>query len=378
MIADSRNAPATDIGTDYRAILYAPNILVSESKNPWDPNESVPRFGPNPTAPIWPVNYIAYPLLSRFDYTTGLTFFLFCSVLLVMVGCRRIARSLGLSRLVALLVASVIALSPAHLYNVALGQTGVGVVAAVAYFAVRAHENPMWWHQVEKWIYAATILLLFAKPTFALTFLAANLAYERSTREFLRFLGVAFAIGLASFISILVRSGASVGTVLKSMRATGTILSADAGNGLDGDRLDFFSLLHPSPLIDVVAIIAVIGGLIWLNRNLHGDLRQRLVMGVGVVTIGTYHHTYDTLPLLALLVVTVLVWPRRRAVPLAIALVVPGWLYGFTAVRKAITDVITIDWFALSARIIFLVVVAVLVVTYRESERQNADSITVT
>ena len=378
LIADSRDALATGIGTDYRAIVYAPNILVAESENPWDADASVPRFGPHPTAPVWPVNYITFPLLSRVDYTTGLTFFLYCSILLVVVGCGRIARSLGLSRLVALLVASLVALSPVHLYNIALGQTGAGLVAAVAFFAVRARENPMWWHQLEKWIYGGTILLLFAKPTFAITFLAANLAYERSTRMFLRFLSVAFAIGLASFILIVLRSGLSVGTILRSMRSSSTILSQDVANGVDGDRLDFLSLLWPSALIDLAALVAVTVGLLWLNRMTHAGLRERLIMGIGLVTIGTYHHTYDSLPLLALLCVTALLWPLRRALPLAIALVVSGWLYGLNAVRKAITNVITIDFFALSARIIFVVVVAVLIVTYRDSQRQNADSITVT
>jgi hypothetical protein len=101
-------------------------------------------------------------------------------------------------------------------------------------------------------------------------------------------------------------------------------------------------------------------------------------MGVGLVTILTYHHTYDSLPLLALLCITVLGWPLRRAIPLVIGLVVPGWLYGFNALRTAITDVISIDFFALSARLIFLVVLAVLVVTSLDLRRQNADSITVT
>ena len=46
-------------------------------------------------------------------------------------------------------------------------------------------------------------------------------------------------------------------------------------------------------------------------------------------------------------------------------------------VRTAITDVVSIDFFALSARLIFVVVVAMLVVTYLDGRRQNADSITV-
>ncbi len=377
LLADSRDAPATGIGTDYRATVYGPNILVAEHINPWDAEESVPRFGPYPAPPVLPVSYIAYPLLNRVDYTTGLTLFMCCSILLVAAGCARIARSLGLSRVHAALVASAVALSPTHLYNVALGQTGAGLVAAVAFFAVRAQRAPQFWHIAEKWIYGATILFLFAKPTFALTFLAANLAYERSTRVFLRFLAASVAVGLANFISIVVRSDAGLGSILRSMRESSTILSKVAVNRMDGDRLDFLSLLHPSALIDIVALIAVAAGLVWLNRTQSFDLRQRLVMGVGLVTIGSYHHTYDSLPLLALLCVTVLVWPLRRSIPLAIALVLPGWLYGFNAVRTAVTDVVSIDFFALSARLIFVVVVAMLVVTYLDGRRQNADSITV-
>lgn len=378
LLADSRDAPATGIGTDYRATVYGPNILVAEHNNPWDAEQSVPRFGPYPAPPVWPVSYIAYPLLNRVDYTTGLTLFMVCSILLVAGGCARIARSLGASRASSLLVACLVVLSPTHLYDLALGQTGAGMVAAVAFFAARAVKQPRYWHIAEQWIYGATILFLFAKPTFALTFLAANLAYDRSARVFLRFLAAAVAVGLANFIAIVVRSGEGLGDVVRSMRDSSTTLSEVAVNRMDGDRLDFLSLLHPSALIDIVALIAVVGGLMWLHRLQSVDLRERLVLGVGLVTIGTYHHTYDSLPLLALLCVTVLVWPLRRSVPLAIGLVLPGWLYGFNAVRTVITDVIKIDFFALSARLITLVVVAVLLVTYLDARHQNADSITVT
>ena len=145
LIADSRDASATGIGTDYRATVSGPNILVSEHDNPWDADASVPRFGPYPATPILPVSYTAYPLLTRIDYRNGLTVFLCSSILLVVVGCGRIARSLGLSRLMALLVSSAVVLSPTNLYNLALGQTGAGLVAAVAFFAVRAHNSQRWW-----------------------------------------------------------------------------------------------------------------------------------------------------------------------------------------------------------------------------------------
>lgn len=378
IIADSRDASASGIGTDYRSNVYGPNILVSERENPWDADAAVPRFGPYPASPIWPVSYTAFPLLTRMDYTTGLTWFMLLSIALVFVGCARIARSLGLSRLVALLVASLIALSPVHLYNVALGQTGAGLVAAVAFFAARARQDPKWWHHMEKWIYGATSLFLFAKPTFALTLLAANLAYERSARVFLRFLGAAAVIGLASFVSIVVRGDVGVGTIVRSMRNNSEILSEVAVNGMDGDRLDFLSLLAPSTVVDLVALVVVGAGLVWLNRTVDATLRERLVLGIGLVTIGTYHHTYDSLPLLALLCVTVLAWPLRRAIALGVGLIVPGWLYGFNAVRTAINDVISIDFFALGARIIFIVVLATMVATYLDTRRQNADSITVT
>ena len=94
LLADSRDAPATGIGTDYRATVYRPNILVSEHSNPWDADASVPRFGSFPAPPVWPVSCIAYPLLERVDYTTGLTLFMCCSILLVAVGRAGIARSL--------------------------------------------------------------------------------------------------------------------------------------------------------------------------------------------------------------------------------------------------------------------------------------------
>lgn len=371
IIADSRDAPASGIGADYRVNTYGPNIMVSEGQNPWDADASVPRFGDYPAPPVWPVSFTAYPMLSRFDYTTGLTLFMFSSIMIVAVGCRRIARSLGLSKLLALLIGSLVALSPAHLYNVALGQTGVGLVAAVAFFAARARQNPSWWHHVERWAYGATILFLFAKPTFALTFLAANFAYERSARVFGRFLAAAAAIGLVGFVLIVARSDAGIGEILRSMRKTSTDLGAVPVNRMDGDRLDFLSLVFPSPLFDLVALAAVAVGLLWLNRMANATLRERLVIGVGLVTIGTYHHMYDSLPLLALMCCTVVVWPVRRALLLSIGLIVPGWLYGFNAVRNAIAEVVPIDFFALSARLVFVVIASVMAVTLRDIRTQT-------
>lgn len=363
IIADSQDAPATEVGVDYRTTVYGPNILVSERQNPWKPEASVPRFGRFPATPIWPVSYVAHPLLSRIGYTTGLSVFLSVSIALVIVGCGRISRSLGFSRLAALLIATLVALSPTHLYNVALGQTGVGLVAAVAYFAVRARQNPAWWHCLEKWIYAATILFLFAKPTFALTFLAANLAYERSVRVFARFAAVAASIGLVSFVSIVVRSDQGPAAIVSSMRKSSTILGNLPVNRMDGDRLDLVSLIFPSPLLDVVALVAVAAGLVLLNQLAHTTLRERLVLGIGLVTIGTYHHMYDSLPLLALMCCTLLSWPLRQALLLGIGLVVSGWLYGINVIRNAITDVVPIDFFALQARLVFLLVASAMVGT---------------
>ncbi len=370
IIADSNDAPASGIGADYRAAVYGPNILVSEGQNPWEENASVPRFGPWPTAPIWPAMYTAAPLVARVDYAAGLTVFLLCSILLVAVGCGRIGRSLGLPRLFAVLVAALVVLSPVHLYNVALGQTGAGAVAAVAFFAARARQNPAWWHHLEKWIYGATILFLFAKPTFALTFLAANFAYERSARTFGRFLAIAFSIGLVTFVSILARADVGIREILRSMSASSSTLSDLAGNHMDGDRLDFLALVLPSPIFDIVALVAVSAGLFWLNRVAHTTLHERLVLSIGLVTIGSYHHVYDSLPLLALLCVSLLFWRLRRALLLGAGLVVSGWLYGLNAVREAIGEVVSIDYYALSSRIIFFLVAIVMAVTYGDIKRR--------
>lgn len=373
IISDSTDAPASGIGGDYRAAVYGPNILVSEGQNPWDEDLSVPRFGPWPTAPIWPVMYSAASLVARVDYATGLTWFMCLSTLLVAVGCARIARSLGLSRLFSVLVASLVVLSPVHLFNVAFGQTGAGAVAAVAFFAARARHNPAWWHQLEKWIYGATILFLFAKPTFALTFLAANFAYERSARTFGRFLAVAFSIGLVTFVSILMRADVGLGEILRSMSDSSSTLSNLAGNHMDGDRLDFLALVFPSPVVDLVALVVAIAGLFWLNRLAHTTLRERLVLSVGLVTIGTYHHVYDSLPLLALMCVSLLLWQFRRALLLGMGLVISGWLYSLNVVREAIGEVISIDYYALSSRLIFVLVAAVMAVTYLDIKRRTSD-----
>lgn len=375
LLADSRDAPATGIGSDYRATVYGPNILVDEHKVPWDADESVPRFGPYPAPPALPVSYVAYPAFARAEYSTGLTLFLGCSIVLVAFGTRRIARSLGLSQLLAALVTSLVLLSPTHLYNVALGQTGVGVVTAVAFFATRAVIAPRWWHQVEKWTYGAITLLLFGKPTFALTVLAANFAYERSARVFWKFTAAATGVGLLMLGLIVMRSDESVGGVLKMMRASSTTLSRVEVNGMDGDRLDFISLLFQSAVIDVIALAAVALGLWWLNRLEHATLRERLVMGLGLVTAGTYHHVYDSLPLLALICATVLIWPIHRAAILAVASVLAGWLYGFNAVREVITHWIAIDYFALSARIIFLIVAITMTVTYLDARRRETNPV---
>ena len=202
-----------------------------------------------------------------------------------------------------------------------------------------------------------------AKPTFALTFLAANLAYERSVRVFARFAAVAASIGLVSFVSIVVRSDQGPAAIVSSMRKSSTILGNLPVNRMDGDRLDLVSLIFPSPLLDVVALVAVAAGLVLLNQLAHTTLRERLVLGIGLVTIGTYHHMYDSLPLLALMCCTLLSWPLRQALLLGIGLVVSGWLYGINVIRNAITDVVPIDFFALQARLVFLLVASAMVGT---------------
>lgn len=370
LIADSRDAPATGIGSDYRGTIYGPNILVSEHEVPWDADALVPRFGPYPTPPNLPVGYVAYPAFARVEYSTGLTLFLCCSILLVAFGSRRIARSLGLSQLLAWLVASLVVVSPTHLYNVALGQTGAGFVTAVAFFAMRAVMQPRWWHHLEKWSYGVATLLLFGKPTVALTFLAANLAYERTTRVFWKFLAAAMVVGVGMFALIVTRSQETIGTVLGMLRASSTTLSGVRVNGMNGDRLDFVALLFGSPVVDALALAVVGVGLWWLNRLQRTTLRERLLIGIGLVTIGTYHHVYDSLPLLAIICATTLIWPIGRALLVALASVLSGWLYGFNAVREAIKDLIAIDYFALSARLIFVAVALTIAVTIFDVRRR--------
>ncbi len=374
LIADAPDAPSRNAGVDFRVNLYGPNVLVSEGKNPWNPALSVPRFGVFPASPIWPTSYSVHPLLARLDYSSVLTGFMCVSVLLVFQGSRRIVRSLGVNSVMASLVGALVVLSPTHLYNVALGQTGVGPVVLVAFFAVRAQANRSWWHHLELWLYGATALMLFAKPTFALTFLAANLAYENSARVFARFFAAAAGIGLVAFVYILVRSDVGLGSIVRSMRESSTILGDAPVNRMDGDRLDFLSLIAPSPLIDLLMLAVVVGVLVWINRLPDTVLRERLVLSVGVVTIGTYHHVYDSLPLLALMCATVLIWPLARAVALAVGLVVSGWLYGLLAITNAITSVVSIDPFALQSRIIFLLVLAVMYMTYLDVRRRTPSS----
>jgi hypothetical protein len=296
------------------------------------------------------------------------------TILITVLGTRSIVRSLGCSAAASWLIALLVLNSPPSLYNVEQGQTGAGLIAAAAFFAVRARSNPRWWDHAEAGLYLATICYLFAKPTFALGFLAAELAYRRRAKLFLIIAPTVVVLGSISMLVISARTNTSIGTLVDSARAAGELLGEAPVNRMDGDRLDLLSLFWPSPVLDVLMLLVAAALVVLVNRMRDATLHERLLLGTTAATLLTYHHIYDSLPLLAMVAATVVLWGLRRGVVLAGALVVVGWIDDVNRISMAWEDTIGIVWFVLRSRLIFFLCIAIAVIVLVEHRRRTAMS----
>ena len=359
-------------GEDFLTAVFAPNQHVADGTNPWSVEATVPRFGSYPATPIIPSSYLAFGAFDAIGQTAALTGWMLLTILITALGTRSIVRSLGCSPAVSWLIAVLVLNSPPSLYNVEQGQTGAGLIAAAAFFAVRARTERRAWDHAEAALYLATICFLFAKPTFALGFLAAELAYRRRAKLFLIIAPTVVVLGAISMVIISARTRLSIGTLVDSARASGALLGEVSVNRIDGDRLDLFSLFRPSPALDVVMLLVAAGLLVAINRMRDTTLHERLLLGTTAATLLTYHHIYDSLPLLAVMAVTAVSWGVRHGVVLAAALVVVGWIDDVNRISMAWEETIGIVWFVLRSRLVFVLCIAVAVVVVLEHRKRTA------
>ncbi len=359
-------------GEDLLTAVFGPNQLISEGVDPWSAAAAVPRFGSYTATPIIPSSYLAFPILVPIGATATVTGWMVISLIITVFGTRAVLRSLAIPLDVSMLLALLVAVSPVSLYNIEQGQTGAGLIAAVAFFAIRAHPDPRWWHRPEAWLYIGTIFYLFAKPTFALGFLAAELAYRRTARLWAVFVAAVVVLGVISMFVIRARTDMSFGELIDSARAAGELLGSVPVNRMDGDRLDVLSLFWPSPALDVVMLAVALGGVVWVSRLPGTTLHERILLGTTFATLLTYHHIYDSMPLLALSAATAILWGRWRGVALGAAMVVVGWIDDVNPLSNAWEDVVGIDWFVLRSRLVFVLAVAVATMVTIDHRRRMA------
>ena len=344
-----------DVGVDFATIIYGPNLLVAEGLNPWDPINSVPRFGVFPSSPLWPSSYVFGSLFQRIGFDALLVTWMLLTVVIVVFGARRIALSFHVAPRAAWMIGVVMLLSPAFVYDVDLGQTGAGLVAITAFFAA-LHVPPRGrWRLVEQIGFGAVALLLVPKPTFALAAITAELAYRRRLDWCARAAAVIAVVGGACLVVIMRRADLTIGNVIESVRETSTILGDVPLQRIEGDRVDWLSLIVPSPALDLAMIIVALAVVLVIWRWRAPTTFERLFLGTIVTTLLTYHHMYDTMHLLILVLVSMVLWPGRRAWVVLAATVVASWLYRIAALDRFTSRLTDIGSFALQARLVFVV-----------------------
>ncbi len=358
-------------GVDYRITMYGPSTNISEGLDPWDVDNAVPRFGEVPPSPYLPSLYVPFALIAAVSAATSAAVLAAWSGVLTVAASSAIARALGASTPVSLIIGALVLMSPDSRYNLFLGQFGVAALAAVAYFAVRSRPRPGPLDHVEAAVYLVTLGVFFVKPTFALTALAAELAFRRSAWCVAKLTALVLVISSVMFVVIAIRTDTGVLDLVSSVRNASTELGALEVNGLAGDRIDLPLLVIHSGLADLVALAVCAAVLVWINRLPDTTLLERLFLGLAAVTLLTYHHMYDTLPLLVVLLFLVTVWPLRRAVPLAVALLVVGWLRDVGPVVSVWESLTGAEWFALRARLSFAVAAVVTVVVLLDRRRRR-------
>lgn len=359
-------------GMDFRITMFGPSTNISEGLDPWDIDNAVPRFGIFPPSPYLPSLYTPFPLIAAVAAATSAALLVAWSGVLTVLASSAIARALGRSVPASLIIGAIVVLSPVSRYNLFLGQFGVGALAAVAYFAVRSRPRPQVIDHVEAAVYLVTMCLFFVKPTFALTALAAELAFRRSAWCVAKLTAVVLALSAVMFAVISIRTDTGVIDLVQSVRSSSTELGGLEVNGLAGDRIDLPLLAVHSGVADLVAIAVCAALLVWINRLPDTTLLERLFFGLAAVTLLTYHHMYDTLPLLVVLLFLVTAWPLRRAVPLAVGLLVVGWVRDVGPVVSVWEGLTGAEWFTLRAKLSFALCVVVTAVMILDRRRRRS------
>lgn len=349
------------VGVDFATIVYGPNVLVAEGLNPWDIHNSVPRFGIFPSSPLWPSGYVFGWLFTLIGFDLVLTIWLVITVVVIVMGARRIALSFDVDPRLAWLIGLATVSSAVALYDVELGQTGAGLVAIVAFFAALHPPGPGRSRLAEAFGFGAVALFLFPKPTFALAAFAAELAYRRRVDWCMRAVAVLAVMGGTCLAVIMARSNDGPGEILAAIRTTARILGEAPVQRTAGDRVDFLSLIAPSPALDLLMVVVSLAIVVAISRWKSPTTFERLFIGTIVTTLLTYHHMYDTMHLLVLALVSTVIWPGHRRWIVLTALVVSAWVLKLHPLERALSSITGIEPFALHARLVFVVGAAMLV-----------------
>jgi hypothetical protein len=357
-------------GSDFRMNLWGPAILTSEGKNPWLPANSVPRFGIYSPSPVLPASYLLFPVFKWCGLMVTLKLWVTASLVTTVMATRRVARGLGASLHVALALGLLVAISPVSEYNVNLAQFGaVGIAACAVMVPTGPHRR--WLHRVERLSYIAMIAVMFGKPTHAATLLLAEWVFQRSMKRSLMAGAALIAMSAVSFAVISARSGISVPDLMHTMFATAHNFADEAGSL--GSRTDLLSQWTTSLVFDLSAALAAIVGAKIVSESTRLTLVQRFAVAMCLLTAFSYHHIYDTLPVLVALCALAHSRRDRWRWVLAVTLVAINWLATPPLIGGLVERWLDVRWFDFRSRLVFAVcvmVAAVIVVKARREEGQ--------
>jgi hypothetical protein len=365
-----RRAP---FGSDFRMNLWGPAILTSEGRNPWLPANSVPRFGIYSPSPVLPASYLLFPLFKWWGLVLTLQLWVTASLAITVVATRRVAKGLGLSNARASLMGLIVAISPVAEYNVNLAQFGVVALAACAIVVPMGVEHRTL-HFAERCGYVMVIAVMFGKPTHAATLLLAELVFRRSIKWAMMAGAALVAMSALSFGVISARSGISVATLIRTMLDTAHNFADEAGSL--GSRTDFLSEWTSSLVFDICAALAAIVGAKIVSDSTRLTLVQRFAVAMCLLTAFSYHHIYDTLPVLVALCALAFSLRGLARWVLVGALVLCEWLATPPLVGRFVARWLDVRWFDFRARLVFVlcVVVSASIIVNSQSSRRAGTS----
>jgi hypothetical protein len=311
-------------GGDFAINVYGPITLISERIQPWSLADSVPRFGAYPAGPILPVPYLLLSPLRYLTLSHAFAVWMICALGGSLLAAYRLSRHFGVSRAISSTASLLASISPVAGFGRSLGQVAVCSLAAIA---LLCRPSQTQWAVPERVILTCLTAFMITKPTYLLTMLAAEVALRRRIWVTLRWGVVAAVGGFFALCWVGVQTDSSLGALASALRINASFHSTTLASGPSGDRVDVVNAAIGSPLWEMVTVCAV--GLIvltglWCRR---GDELSRLICALGLVTVLTYHHVYDLLPQLVVLLVLLARSSRKSALMLALMLAFAGLLF---------------------------------------------------